>query len=79
MNNFFPHDLVGWVGIGVPFFGVLAWVLKITVGDKMSNLTNELNKLSNILEAYDNRIDDLDRRTYRLEIITGLEKEKTND
>ncbi|MBM7617240.1 hypothetical protein JOC36_000789 [Weissella uvarum] len=79
MGAFFPHDLVGWVTIGVPFFGALAWVLKVTVGDKMSTLTSELNKLSNMLESYDARLDNLDRRTFKLEILAGIEKEREND
>lgn len=79
MGSFMPHDLVGWVTIGVPFFGALAWVLNATVGDKMSTLTSQLDRLSKILEGYDNRLDELERRMFRLEIMYGPEKEKKHD
>ena len=74
--DFWPHDLIGWVGVGVPFFAGLSWVLKSTVGNQLTILATQIERLNGMLNSFDKRIDDIDRRTFRLEIMNGIETER---
>ncbi|APS41330.1 hypothetical protein FOL01_0471 [Weissella jogaejeotgali] len=67
MKGFMPHDLVGWLTTLGSISGAVWVVIKFTFVKSFNQLNETIKELKNTIGSVDQRLDDLDKRTLRLE------------
>ena len=67
MKNFMPHDLIGWLTVLTSISGAVWVVIKFTFVKSFDMLNETMKELKNTIWSVDQRIDDLDKRTLRLD------------
>ncbi|MCT0484870.1 hypothetical protein [Weissella paramesenteroides] len=67
MPDFWPHDFATWVATGGVLLGGLWGVIKFTFVKSFDQLNDSIKGLQNTIGSVDQRLDDLDKRTLRLE------------
>ena len=67
MKGFMPHDLVGWLMALSSISGAVWVVIKFTFVKSFDQLNDTIKELQNTIGSVDQRLDDLDKRTLRLE------------
>lgn len=67
MKVFMPHDLVGWLTVLTSISGAVWVIIKLTFVKSFNQLNDTIKELKNTIGSVDHRLDDLDKRTLRLE------------
>lgn len=67
MKGFMPQDLVGWLTALGSISGAVWGVIKFTFVKSFDQLNDSIKGLQNTIGSVDQRLDDLDKRTLRLE------------
>lgn len=67
MPDFWPHNLIGWLTVLTSVSGAVWVVVKFTFVKSFDMLNETMKELKNTIGSVDQRIDDLDKRTLRLE------------
>ena len=67
MKNFMPHDLIGWLTVLTSISSAVWVVIKFTFVKSFDQLNDTIKELKNTIGSVDHRLDDLDKRTLRLE------------
>lgn len=67
MKNFMPHDLIGWLTVLTSISCAVWVIIKFTFVKSFDQLNDSIKGLQNTIGSVDQRLDDLDKRTLRLE------------
>lgn len=67
MKGFMPHDLIGWLTVLTSISGAVWVIIKFTFVKSFDQLNDSIKGLQNTIGSVDQRLDDLDKRTLRLE------------
>lgn len=67
MKGFMPHDLQGWLTTLGSISTAVWLVIKFTFVKSFNQLNDTIKGLQNTIGSVDQRLDDLDKRTLRLE------------
>ena len=65
--RFFSHDLVGSLTVLATLSAAMWFVIKMTFVKSIDSLNETMKELKDTIGSFDQRIDNLDKRTLRLE------------
>lgn len=79
MDNFFPHNLIGWLTVLSTLIPAVWFVIKITFVRSFDSLNQTMKQLQQSLMSYDSRIDDHEVRLRLLEFQENQEKDNKDE